>query len=170
MSPVRKFTKFFKIILLKDVPSVGKRGEIKNVSPGYARNFLFPQDLAELATDKSIKRAGAEKSLKKVKKEKAHQEFHALKETLMGKSFDSAQGNGVIIRKKVDEKGNLYAGVTTEEIIEALKAAKYQVPEKLTKKMIQTKNPIKTLGEHEITIRFAESEEIILKVEVQKLD
>lgn len=159
-----------KIILLKDVPGVGRRGEIKNVSPGYARNFLFSQDLAEPATDKSIKRAEAEKSLKKVKKEKAHQEFHALKEALMGKSFNSAQDKGVIIRKKVDEKGHLYAGVTAEGIIEALRAAKYPIPKKLTKKMIKTKNHIKTLGEHEVTIRFAESEEIILKIEVQKLD
>ena len=150
-----------KVIFIKDVPKAGKLGEIKDVSDGYARNFLLRKKLVLLATDSVIKGVAQKQKLKKEKKEKTHEEFHSLKEALVGR--------GIIIRKKTDEKGNLYAGITSREIIEALKTANYAVPDKLDKKMIEIKTQIKILGEHEVKICF-ENEEITLKVEVQKLD
>lgn len=149
-----------KIIFLKDVPKVGRRGEVKKVSDGYARNFLIVKGFAEIATNSSIKKITREQTLQKEKKEKIHEEFYTLKEALID--------GGVVIRKKTDEKGHLYSKVTAEEIIEALK--KVNLPDKFDKKMIKIKTQIKTLGEHEVKIHFGKKEEITLKIEIQKLD
>lgn len=151
-----------KIILLKDVPKVGKRGDIKNTSDGFARNFLFPQSFAVPASDSAVKKIEKENELKKIEKEKTHEKFHALKEELVGR--------GVVIHKKTDEAGNLYAGVSRKEIIEALKELKFPVPGNLNEDMIQLSEHIKTLGEHTAKIVFSPNEEISLKVEVRKLD
>lgn len=151
-----------KIIFLKDVLKVGRRGEVKKVSDGYGRNFLIAKGFAEIATNSSIKKFNTEQTLQKEKKGKIHEEFHALKEALTG--------GGVVIRKKTDEKGHLYSKVTAEEIIEALKKANYPTPDKFNKKIIKIKTQIKTLGEHEAKIHFGKNEEITLKIEIQKLD
>jgi len=151
-----------KVILLKDAPRIGKRGDIKNVSDGYARNFLFPGGFAEQATNSAIKKVEQENEIKKIKKEKSHKVFYALKESLTER--------GVVINKKADEAGKLYAGVQKKEIIEALRELKFPVPENLDDKMIELSEHIKTLGEHTAKIIFAPNEEIILKVEVRKLD
>lgn len=148
-----------KIILLKDVPKVGKRGEIKNVSDGYARNFLFLQNLAEQATEFSFKKIEQEKKLQKEKKEKIHGTFHVFREAL--------ENRGVVIQKKADEKGNLYAGVSANEIIEALKMAKYPVPIELTQQMIELPEHIKMLGEYKVKIIFAPEEKIDFTVQIQ---
>ena len=66
-----------KVILLKDAPRIGKRGDIKNVSDGYARNFLFPGGFAEQATNSAIKKVEQENEIKKIKKEKSHKVFYA---------------------------------------------------------------------------------------------
>lgn len=155
-----KQIKFMKIILLKEVPKVGRRGEIKNVSDGYARNFLFAKKLAGIATDSAIKKVAQEQKFKKEKKEKIHEEFYSLKKALIGR--------GVVVRKKTDEKGSLYSGVTAEEIIEALKAAKYPVSEKLNKKMMSFPKHIKSVGEHTAEITFGQGEKIEIKVIVEK--
>lgn len=148
-----------KVIFKKDVPKVGSRGETKNVSDGYARNFLFPKNLAEMATETAIKKTETEKLSQKLKKERMHEQFHALREVLLSR--------GVVIQKKTDEKGNLYAGVTAEEIIEILKEKKYPVPDKLNKKMIIFTEHIKSVGEHSAKIIFAPGEEINLKIEIK---
>ncbi|MEK7559751.1 MAG: 50S ribosomal protein L9 [Patescibacteria group bacterium] len=150
-----------KIILLKDVPNVGKSGEVKNVSDGYARNFLLARGFAKPATDSAIKNAAQKEKNKKEKMGRLHEEFHTLKEELLGR--------GITIRKKTDEQGHLYSSVTADEIIEALKSAKYTVPAKLDKKIIEIQTPIKSLGKHEVKVHFA-NEEITLTVEAQKLD
>lgn len=148
-----------KIILLKDVLKVGRCGEAKNVSDGYARNFLFPKNLAERATETAIKKMETEKLSQKLKKEMVHEQFHELREVLLSR--------GVVIQKKTDEKGNLYAGVTAEEIIEVLKEKKYPVPEKLNKKMIVFPEHVKSVGKHSAKIIFAPGEEINLKIEIK---
>ena len=148
-----------RIILLKNVPKTGRRGEIKNVSDGYARNFLFPQSFAEPATKLAIKKIEQENISQKEKRLKTHGEFHVLRESL--------NDRGVVIRKKADDKGNLYAGVTAEEIIEALKKMSFIVPMKLTKKMIELGEHLKTLGERKVKIIFAPDENINFTVQIR---
>ena len=133
-----------KIIFLKDVPKTGKRGEVKNVSDGYARNFLLPQGLVELATDAAIKKIERENQNKKVEKSKEDQEFMALGE--------AAAKKGIVIKKRAYKNGKLYAAVSAKEILSALKSTGFPLPENLTEDMIHFEIPIKTLGQHKIKI------------------
>ncbi len=111
-----------KIILQKDVAKVGKRGEIKDVSDGYGRNFLILQGLALLATPDAIKKVAQDQQSKKAQKEKLHEEFHRLRAALMER--------GIVIVKSADEKGKLYAAVSGKEVWEGLSKLGFPVPEK----------------------------------------
>lgn len=135
-----------KIILLKDMPKVGKKGDIKNVSDGYARNFLFLKNIAFPAIPENIKKAEQALGSKKAKKEKLHESFHNLKAALAER--------GIVIKKKADEKGKFYAAVSGSEILEALGSLGFPLPEKLSDKAVIFESPIKTPGKHEIKIVF----------------
>ena len=135
-----------KIILLQDVAKVGKRGEVRNVADGYARNFLFLRNLASPATDENVKKLEAEMKRKGASKEKTHEAFHALKAAL--------QERGIVIRKKADEKGKLYAAVSAKDVLDALRALNFPVPENLDEKTVTIEKPIKTTGSHEALIKM----------------
>lgn len=149
-----------KIVLLKDVAKVGKRGEVKEVSDGYARNFLILQNLALLATPATIKKVEEEKKSKSAIRERAHEEFHRLRAALMER--------GIVIKKTADEKGKLYAAVSAKEVMEGLAKLGFPIPEKMNEEMIAFDAPIKTPGTHEAKITFAPGEVISIKVEVEK--
>ena len=87
-----------KVILLKDIHTLGKKGESKDVSDGYARNFLLKNNLASLATERNIRQLEEEQKSKRVQREKAKGDFHALRAALMER--------GIVIKKKADEKEN----------------------------------------------------------------
>lgn len=165
-----------KIILLKDVPKLGRKGDVKNVADGYGRNMLIRNALAELATSEALKKAEEESKSASKQKEKAHSAFHALRAALMER--------GVVIRKKTNEttqKGagqevSLYAGVSPKEILEALRALKFPVPDDLDESMIEMEKHIKTTGTHEVKIKMPASpsqggggEEITVKIEVREI-
>lgn len=147
-----------KIILLKDISTVGKKGEAKDVSDGYARNFLLKNNLAMLATQGNIKQLEEEMKSKKAQRERAKGDFHALRAALMER--------GIVIRKKANEKGELYAAVSPKEILEALHALRFPVPSTLDEKTISIEKPIKTVGSHEAVLTMG-SEKINLKIEVK---
>src|SRR3989344_1415099 len=109
-----------KIILLKDVAKLGRRGEIKETSDGYARNFLILRNLAAPATPENIKRTEEELKSKKIQKEHEYEGFHALQAVLAKPRLPDGQGR-IVIKKKAYKNGRLYAAVSREEIIEALK-------------------------------------------------
>ena len=150
-----------KIILLQDVAKVGKRGEVKNVSDGYARNFLILKNLAAPATDENIKKLEAESKKKTESKEKAHESSHALKIAL--------QEKGIVIKKKADEKGKFYAAVSGSEVLDALRILNFPLPENLDADAVIFEKPIKSSGHHEAKIKTG-SEEILLKLEAAKLE
>ncbi len=146
------------VILLKDIYKLGKKGDIKNVSDGYARNFLILKNFAIPATPINIKRAEGEMTRKKEEEEKFHEKFHQLKTALAER--------GVAIKKKSDAKGKLYAGVSGEEILEALNALEFPVPKNLGPDNIHIEKPIKTAGAHDVVIALG-NEKISLKIEVK---
>ncbi len=150
-----------KIILLKDVANIGRAGTIKDVSDGYARNFLLPQKLADIATAHTIKKLEEEAKNKKVKKEKEHEGFHALRSALVER--------GISIKKKTDEKGGLYAAISAKDILEALRELNFPVPKNIAEDAITFDAPIKTTGSGEARIHFPPNEKIVVKVEVEKL-
>lgn len=131
-----------KVILLKDVESLGKMGEIKEVTNGYARNFLIPEKLAEAATAQTIKRVEA---LKKAETKKAEENLKTTEEL-------AAKLDGLVIKisVKANENGQLFGSVTSKMIAEALKEKEFDIEET----RIAIDPPIKEVGEYPITINL----------------
>lgn len=128
-----------KVIFLEDVRNVGKKGEIKEVAEGYARNFLLPKKLAETATDKIIE---------KVKKEEARNQ--ALKQQEIGKAREAAdklKGKDFKIKGK-GAKEKLFGSITSAEIAAALKKEGFNIAEE----QILLKAHIKTTSVHPVEI------------------
>ncbi len=145
-----------KILLIKDVKSLGKAGEVKEVKDGYGKNFLIAKGFAKHATPEIIeehKKMMAEKEAL----EKA--EFEALKE--LAKKLDKLE---IIVKKKVGENGHLFGAVTKEEIAEALKE-QYGIG--IDKKHITDKKAIKTVGEHELDLKLGHGIHATLHVDVE---
>jgi len=131
-----------KIILLKDVPKVGKKYEIKDISDGYALNLLIPKGLAISATNEAIKRIDIEKSRDEGEK-KIHQE-------LLLKNIQELSGITIVMTEKANEKGNLFAGVHKMEIIPAIQK---QTRIQIDAEHIVMDKPIKEIGMHEIVVK-----------------
>ncbi|HEV8666829.1 MAG TPA: 50S ribosomal protein L9 [Candidatus Paceibacterota bacterium] len=143
-----------KVILLKDVRGVGMHGEVKNVADGYAINKLFPQKMAEPATDEKIKQYEA----KKVE----HEAQLAKEEEQLGNKIKSLNGKKVTITAKATEKGGLFKGIIEKDIAKAILAEhSLEIPTDL----MTLENPIKTTGEHTVTIE-SKSQKSSLTVEV----
>ena len=144
-----------KIILTKNIKGLGKVGDTKTVADGYARNFLLPRKLVELATESAIKKA---KDIAK-KKERGEKEG-SVKIQKMGEEL---KGKTVIIKAK-EKGGKLFGSIGQKEIAASLKKMKLAVPEKL----IIMEKPIKKVGEKEIAVKLGKGVEIKLKVIVEK--
>lgn len=141
--------------MLKDVAKLGQRGDIKNVSDGYARNFLIPRNLAAPATEENIKKTEAEVKSKKTQREHAHEEFRALKTVLAEQ--------GIVVRKKAYKNGKLYAAVSAKEILDAMKVLGFPLSANLNEDMVKIAEPIKTTGKHDAKIVLG-NEEIKLQI------
>ncbi|MFZ2522586.1 MAG: 50S ribosomal protein L9 [Minisyncoccia bacterium] len=130
-----------KIILLKDVPKVGKRYDVKDVSDGYALNLLIPRGLAQKATPDLIKKV-EESKVKDLAQKK-------IQNDLLLKSLESIRSVTLEFKEKTNEKGHLFAGVTKEMIAEELmKQTKFNIDTE----SIKLDKPIKEVGEHKVPI------------------
>ena len=101
-----------KVILLKDVKGQGKKGEIVNVSDGYARNYLFPRNLAQEATAQNLNSAQVKQEAAAHKKEMEKKNAQEMAKQLENK--------GVVIKAKCGSTGRLFGAITNAEIAEAL--------------------------------------------------
>lgn len=145
------------VILLKDIPKIGQKDEVKNVSDGYAINFLFPSKLAQQATAKKIK---------EISKKKQNQETeNKINKNLLIKNIRSLNGARVEIKAKANEKGHLFKGIHIEEIIEELEKQNHI---DLKQEYIQLENPIKEIGEFDIVVK-TEDAKAVFKLEVISL-
>lgn len=131
-----------KVILLKDVPGVGKKYEVKNVSDGYARNFLIPKNLAKIATPAAIKTLEAEKKRREQEKE--------VQEDLLKINIEKLGETKIVIERKANEKGHLFDSLDSKDISKILKE-KYQLD--IPVEIIEIENAIKSVGEHEFKIK-----------------
>jgi large subunit ribosomal protein L9 len=132
-----------KVLLRQDVPSLGVIGDVVDVRPGYARNYLLPQHVAVEPTDANLKRIEQER------KERAKREKERM-ETLKGIA-KRLQGTSVTIRAKANELGHLFGSVTESHIAQALKDEGFDVePEK-----IALAQPIRTLDKFRVPIHLA---------------
>ncbi len=132
-----------KIILLEDVKSLGKKGEIVNVSDGYARNMILPKKLGLEATSKN---------LNDLKLQNQHAEKVALENLEAAKNFaKELKDKKVEVKMKAGEGGRTFGSISTKEIAEA---AKKQLGLELDKKKMILKDPIKSLGTYEVQIKL----------------
>lgn len=131
-----------KVILLKDIKGVGKKGEVINASDGYARNFLIPRKFAEEATDNNLHILNKKNEKERKKKLEEIQEAQAEAGELKGKV--------VKIIAKAGENGRLFGAITTKDISKELEK-QYKV--KVDKKKIVT-DTLKQLGTYEVEVKL----------------
>ena len=131
-----------KIILLKDIPKLGKKYEVKNASDGHAVNFLIPRGLAISATPENLRRFETEKA-----KYDGEKKVH---EALLADNLKALEDTVLTISGKANEKGHLFAGLHQAEI--AAELAK-QTRIQLDPSFIQLDHPIKEIGEHMIEVK-----------------
>ena len=132
-----------KVILLGDVPKIGNRHDVKDVSSGYAMNYLIPNKLAEFATKDKIKTS-------EQKKEESEKELNLQKE-LLQKNIESLNAVSIEIKDKVNEKGHLFKGIHKDDIIKALKE---QTKAEISSDFLVLEHPIKEVGEHKINVEY----------------
>ena len=142
-----------KIILSQDITGVGRKGEVKNVSDGYARNFLLPNKLGQIATPSAI--ASAEKLRKQTEQDRDVQK------DILEKNIQGLNGLKVQLKAKANEKGHLFSIIHPDEISKVLKE-EYHLD--IPSKFIEIEKPIKELGEHTLK---AKRQEFILDVLVK---
>lgn len=132
-----------KVILLEDVKALGKKGEIVNVSDGYARNALLPKKLGVEANNKNLN----DLKLQKKHEEKIAKEIYD-NAVALSKVVEEQK---VVVKVRCGEGGRLFGTVSTKEIAIA---AKQQVNLELDKKKMQLSDPIKALGTYEIPVKL----------------
>lgn len=145
-----------KVLLIKDVKTLGKAGEVKEVKDGYGKNFLIGKSFARHATPEILAQH-AEDEL--IVAEHLEKEVNFLKGIM--KKLDKAE---IIITKKLGQNGHLFGAVTKEEIAVALKE---QHGIEIDKKHINEKSAIKTIGEHDLDFKLGHGIHATLHVDVQ---
>ena len=146
-----------KVILLENVKSLGKKGEIVNVNDGYARNFILPKKLGVEATGKNLNDLKLQKNNEK---KVAQENLDAAKELAAELSAGKVE-----LEIKVGEGGRTFGSVSSKEIAVAVKD---QMQLDIDKKKIQLKESIKSLGTHIVTVKLHPEVSAELKVVVKE--
>src|SRR3954470_11912056 len=147
-----------KVILQKDVKDLGKVGDLVNVKEGFARNFLFPRQLALVATESKVSEWTHLKKMSEIKKKKA----------MVGRQEVIGKMQGLTLNFKLEAAGEsekLFGSVTTMDISKQLETHGYQVD----KRDIHLEEPIKLLGQHKATVRLSEGLQAEITIVVEKL-
>lgn len=142
-----------KVILKADVKGSGKKGDVIDVSDGFAKNFLLKRGLAEVAT------AGG---INEITQKKAAEQFHKAEEIKATKELAAAlKGQSVEVKLKVGENGKVFGSVTSAQVSAALQEKGFEID----KKKIQM-SAVKTLGTFDVDIRLMENVSATIKVNV----
>ena len=146
-----------KVILLEDVKSLGKKGEVVNVNDGYARNFVLPKKLGVEATGKNMN---------DLKLQKANEEKVAKEHLEAAQAFAKEMENDhVVVATKAGEGGRTFGSVSSKEIATAYKE---QCGKEIDKKKIILPEPIKSFGVYEVAVKLHPKVTGTLKVKVQE--
>ena len=141
-----------KIILLQDIEKLGKKNDLREVTDGYARNFLIPNKMAVLATKSEIAKIEEQNKIDAQKAEEELARFQEIASQLDGLELE--------IVAKTDDDGKLFGAVNAPALAEKLKEQGL----KIEKNQIRIEKPIKETGEHEITIELPHNLEVKIKV------
>lgn len=143
-----------KVIFIKDVKGQGKKGQVKEVSEGYAQNFLLPRGIARPATDGNMKTLDNQKAAEDRRKQEEKAEAEALAKKLEAEVTE--------LKAKSGEGGRLFGAITSKQIAEALAAKGLKVD----KRKIELDEPIRTLGVTQVTVKVHPEVKATLKVQV----
>lgn len=144
------------VVLRADIENLGRLGDVVNVKPGYARNYLIPKGLAMLATEKNLKVFEREKKKLQEKMDAIRFAAQELKEKL--------EALEVVIEVRVGEGDKLYGSVTAANIADKVQELGYEVD----KRKIVIPEPIRALGEYDLEVKLHPDVKAILKVKVVK--
>jgi len=131
-----------KILLLQDIPKLGKKHEVRDVSDGYARNFLLPRGLAKPAIDSILKAIAKEKAVADQKEAGEKKRYEDISKMLTDKTF--------VIKTKIGERGKAFGAITAAKIRDAVKKEGISIE----KEWIALEEPIKKTGETRVKIKF----------------
>ncbi|MFP4561362.1 MAG: 50S ribosomal protein L9 [Thiohalorhabdus sp.] len=131
------------VILLEKVENLGGLGDVVNVAPGYARNYLVPKEKALLATEGNKKRFEAQRKAFEARQAELLEFYQSL-----GKKID---GTTVQLDRRVAEAGRLFGSVANADIADALKEQGYEVERGM---ILLPEGPIKEVGDHEVQVRL----------------
>ncbi|MCM3001102.1 50S ribosomal protein L9 [Paenibacillus cellulositrophicus] len=143
-----------KVIFIKDVKGQGKKGDIKDISEGYATNFLIPRGLARVATEGNMKTLENQNAAEQKRKQQEKEEAQVL-----GKQLEEMT---VQLKAKAGEGGRLFGAITSKQIADALS----QQGIKIDKRKIELDEPIRTLGVTQMTVKLHPDVKATLKVQV----
>jgi large subunit ribosomal protein L9 len=145
-----------KVILLEDVTKVGRRGEVRDVSDGYARNFLIPKKLALGATEGNLKNLEHIKKQANAKAERVRGEAAGVRDRIEALVYEE--------RRQASEEGKLFGSVTSQDLVDFLD--KHGI--KVERRRVHLDEPIKTLGESTVPIRLHADVTAQLRVSVMR--
>ncbi|MGE4396173.1 MAG: 50S ribosomal protein L9 [Sulfurimonas sp.] len=145
-----------KVLLIKEVKSLGKAGEVKEVKDGYGQNFLIKKGFAKHATPEILAQHAEDE---RIAAENLAKEIAELKE--LAKKLDKLE---IIITKKLGQNGHLFGSITKDDVANALQE---QHNIEIDKKHITDKVAIKTVGEHDLDLKLGHAIHATLHVDVQ---
>lgn len=133
-----------KVILLKDVPKIGRKGEVKEVNQGYANNLLLPKGLAKIATPGAI--------VAQQKSQQADQEAKSAQEAQIIESLKMVNKKEVTVYAHANEQGHLFSAIDSKQVLEAVKN---DIEVVIDEKYIKLPH-IKEIGKHEVDANYGE--------------
>ena len=145
-----------RVILLKDIENLGKKNEIKEVAAGYARNFLIPKGLVQLATAENMEWL---ESKKQEEAEKAEEELKKTQEMV-----SKIDGLEIVFPKKITKAGKVFGSITAGKIADKLEAKGFNIK----KSQINLEDPIKDVSECPVKISFPHGLEAEIRVIVEQ--
>ena len=145
------------VILLEDVKSLGRKGEIVKVNDGYARNFILPKKLGVEKTEKSMR----DLKLQKAAEERRQQEILAEAQNLA----KQIEEGSIVLKMKAGEGGRTFGSISTKEIAVALKE---QLKLEVDKKKLQLAEPIRNFGTYHVPVRLHQKVTAEIKVKVEQ--
>ncbi len=146
-----------KVVFLQDVARVGRKYDVKEVSSGYASNFLFPRKLAVVASPEMVAKV-EEKRAKEL-------DMRKMQDDLLIKSLEALKEVTVTLKEKANEEGHLYAKIRNEDVVAALKE---QTGIELQPALLTNTDPLKAVGEYEMEV-LVQDKKAHFKVVVEAL-
>ncbi len=145
-----------KVIFIKDSPSQGRKGEIKEVSDGFAKNFLIAKGFAQVAT--------TEIQTKVAKEQKEADDKHRREIVRLQSAKQDLEKRVFTIKVKVGDKGQIFSGVHEKDVLSAVNG---KTNLSLEKNQVDLTKPIKELGEHQVKLKLASGITASIKIKIE---